>query len=618
MYEREAASIGVIPKEPGGSKGAYHTMRRRWTLTILLSPLALGLDANADPPVPTVPPPGRPQESELRPRQRGEQRVAPTQAFTAQQTRGIPPQASSASPRQARQDPRWTTAPSGRGIPTASRSKSQDHGVSRPTADSRARRVQAGPGDASDPLGLQAIPTPSAGLSANPTSLESGQSLSLQAALYGALTSNPELVSLRQGNVPGSMASPEAVEVARRFPTTLNPTLWVDVRPLALERVPGGIGPSGRYVGPSMDQKDVLMYFSLRQPIELGHQTRYRYAIAKAALSHQRWTVLQAELLALVQTYRFFQTAAYRREKLQVAAQLSDFNDKLVQALKRRFEENQVPADLVVLSEVENEASRQLVEAARQDYANALTDLRNQIGIPETAGTAEPLGEFILPKFIPDVEDQMLIQTALQNRPEIHAARAQVEGAQAAISLAKGDRIPTPVVGPTYERDEQGTEFVGFVYITPIPFFNNGTPLVRQREAEFRRSLVALEQIQQRTISQVKAATAKWNGANRLVARTDGLSEKLKAQVANLERLFEAGQTDVSKLLQARQRLIQLENARLDAVWQATQSQADLLLALGAPTLINALQRQEQASTLPPSDAQPIFPAPVAPSPSPR
>ncbi len=267
-----------------------------------------------------------------------------------------------------------------------------------------------------------------------------------------------------------------------------------------------------------MDQKDVLMYFSLRQPIELGHQTRYRYAIAKAALSHQRWTVLQAELLALVQTYRFFQTAAYRREKLRVAAQLSDFNDKLVQALKRRFEENQVPADLVVLSEVENEASRQLVEAARQDYDNALTDLRNQIGIPETAGTAEPLGEFILPKFIPDVEDQMLIQTALQSRPEIHAARAQVEGAQAAISLAKGDRIPTPVVGPTYERDEQGTEFVGFVYITPIPFFNNGAPLLRQREAEFRRSLVALEQIQQRTISQVKAATAKWNGANRLVA----------------------------------------------------------------------------------------------------
>ena len=44
-----------------------------------------------------------------------------------------------------------------------------------------------------------------------------------------------------------------------------------------------------------------------------------------------------------------------------------------------------------------------------------------------------------------------------------------------------------------------------------------------------------------------------------------------------MERLFEANQADLTQLLQARQRLIQLENAELDALWQATQAQADLL-----------------------------------------
>ena len=58
-----------------------------------------------------------------------------------------------------------------------------------------------------------------------------GQSISLQLALYGALTSNPDLVALRKGN---PCASPEAVEVARRFPTTLNPTVWIDYRPITL------------------------------------------------------------------------------------------------------------------------------------------------------------------------------------------------------------------------------------------------------------------------------------------------------------------------------------------------------------------------------------------------
>jgi cobalt-zinc-cadmium efflux system outer membrane protein len=417
----------------------------------------------------------------------------------------------------------------------------------------------------------------------------------MEAALYGAITSNPDLVSLRNSN----LASPEAVEVARRFPTTLNPTLWVDVRPWVDERVPGGIGPNGRYHGPSIDHKDALMYFSLRQPIELGHQTRYRHQIAKAAYNQQQWTVVQAELLALVQTYRFYQTAAYRRERYRVAQDLADFNDQLTSQLKKRLEANQVAAADVVLSEVESEATHQQVEVARQEYANALTDLRNQIGVPETAAAAEPIGEFALPGTIPTIDEQSMIDLALRSRPEIHAAMAQVEGARAAIGLAKGDRIPTPIVGPVYERDEQGTQFFGFVYISTIPIVNDGSPLVRQREAEYRRTLVTLEQVRQRTVAQVKAASAKWNGATRLIRRSGGLTESLKSQVERLERLFEANQADLSKLLQAKQRLIQLETAELDALWQATQAQADLLTALGAPTLIAAIQKGESLGEQP-------------------
>ena len=60
--------------------------------------------------------------------------------------------------------------------------------------------------------------------------------LSLQQALYGALTSNPDLVALRQGNP--SQASAEAVEVARHFPVALNPTVFIDYRPITL--IPSG------------------------------------------------------------------------------------------------------------------------------------------------------------------------------------------------------------------------------------------------------------------------------------------------------------------------------------------------------------------------------------------
>ena len=80
-----------------------------------------------------------------------------------------------------------------------------------------------------------------------------------------------------------------------------------------------------------------------------------------------------------------------------------------------------------------------------------------------------------------------------------------------------------------------------------------------------------------------------------LVNDSSGLTQELTGEVASLERLFEAGQTDLTRVQQARQRLIQLENAQLDALWAATQAQADLMLALGVPSMIQALLQTAEA-----------------------
>ncbi|HWE39841.1 MAG TPA: TolC family protein [Isosphaeraceae bacterium] len=498
--------------------------------------------------------------------------------------------------------------------------------AARPRADATVRRAQAGP------AGAGMIPPSGSTPNGVTSTMVGGQSISLQVALYGALTNNPDLVALRQGTPQG--ASPEAVEVARHFPTTLNPVLWLDYRPITLIPTdtfgtgsPGGSSGTGtggttttnKHGGFYHYGQDYL-YLSLRQPIELGHQTTSRYQIAKAALEQQRWTVFQAELTALVQTYRFFQTAAYRRERLRVAEQLADFNDRLLQTLKRRSEANQVTVADVALATVESRASRQQVKAARQDYLTALADLRNQVGIPEAAGAIEPLGEFTLPAYIPPVDENQMVGAALANRPDIRAARAQVSGSSAAVRLARGDCIPSPVIGPEYEMDEAGVQYIGFVYITPIPVLNTGRPLVRQREAEQRRACIALQQAQQRAVSQVRAAVARWNGATDLVNDSTGLTAEMAKEVGTLERLFEANQTDLTRLMQGRQRLIQLETSRLDAVWAATQAQADLLLALGTPTLINAMLQQARRDSGPSSPASAPAPAsgpPPAATPAP-
>jgi cobalt-zinc-cadmium efflux system outer membrane protein len=225
----------------------------------------------------------------------------------------------------------------------------------------------------------------------------------------------------------------------------------------------------------------------------------------------------------------------------------------------------------------------------------------------------EPLGEFTLPPYIPPIDEQVMIQEALSSRPDIHAANALVNGTHSAVRLAKGDRIPTPVIGPQYAMDEAGVQYIGFVLISPLPVWNSGKPLVLQREAEHRRAVVAYQQAQQRAVAQVRAAVAKWNGATELVNDSAGLSKELDKEVDTIDRLFDAGQADLTKLMQARQRLIQLENAELDAVWQATQAQADLLLALGAPSLIHGMLARAEGDAMGPAATAPN---PAAPTPA--
>jgi outer membrane protein, heavy metal efflux system len=400
--------------------------------------------------------------------------------------------------------------------------------------------------------------------------------LSLETALQRTLSSNPELIALRQN----LRVSTEAWEVARQFPTSLNPTVSVDVRPWVF-----GVGAGG-----ATERLLPFLGVNWSQPVELGHRTAQRTAIAHAEYQQTYWNIVQAELLALVQTYRAYETSAYRRDKLQVARELADLNDRLVQALRRRLEANQVSAADVLLAEVENQSTGQRVETARLEYADALATLRQQIGIVELADSAEPDARLEMPQDAAPLDEENLLQTALAARPEIQAARAQVDRSNAAVCLARADRIPIPSVGPVYEKDESGSSFYGMALSSPIPVLNSGARLVAQRQSEHHRDLVALKQTEQRITVEVKTATARWRQAQQLGVRTAALMPQLRESAARMERLYAAGQSDLVKLLQVRQRWIEAANMQLDATWQATQAYADLLASLGGVSLLGSLR----------------------------
>lgn len=217
---------------------------------------------------------------------------------------------------------------------------------------------------------------------------------------------------------------------------------------------------------------------------------------------------------------------------------------------------------------------------------------------------AEPVGPLRIPRDELPASEEVLVRLAIESRPEIKAACAQVAGSRESVSLARADRIPVPSIGPAYEHSETGATFYGIAASTPIPILNTGASQVRQREAEYRRDCVALEQGRQQVAIQVKSALVKWNQAQESATRIRARFEPIRTHADRMQRLYDAGQTDLVKLFQVRQRLIEAENIQLDALWQTTQAYADLLAALGATPLLGAL----------PAEAEPVPAPPHTPS----
>ena len=78
------------------------------------------------------------------------------------------------------------------------------------------------------------------------------------------------------------------------------------------------------------------------------------------------------------------------------------------------------------MAEIENQSAIQQLAASQQDYVASLTELRQQMGIPEYAGSLEPAGPLRVPEPIAPGDEEHLLHTALSSRPEIQAAAAQV------------------------------------------------------------------------------------------------------------------------------------------------------------------------------------------------
>ena len=393
--------------------------------------------------------------------------------------------------------------------------------------------------------------------SATPTSLP------LPAAIRFALENNPSLATQRRQR--GIAAA--RVVIADTYP--FNPMLETRVQRAS---GPENAGITNRY------PVEALFLWE----VEIRGQRRARREGAAAGLSRTEWEVAAAEQAVAAQVIKTYAGFQYRREKLRLLDETLKLNERLVEDVRRLVDAGRLrPSDLIVAkTEVSDtldfqSAGREAEVAARQDLLRALGLVDEKF---DTEGPFEP------PAWAPDAP--ALAEMATARRADLQARKLAVTEAAAAVRLANANRYGNPVVGAVYTYDPTKITMIGPQVNLPLPVANTNRGQVFQAEVEHALAADSLRQTEVTVRQDVASGLARLAAAE---ARAEQYRARilpdLRRAVEDMERLFQAGDVDLLRVIDVRRKLLRGRDGYLDALWSVRQARADLTAAVGEPAL---------------------------------
>jgi cobalt-zinc-cadmium efflux system outer membrane protein len=396
--------------------------------------------------------------------------------------------------------------------------------------------------------------------------------LTADSAVRYALENNPQLVAARQqyGMAAG------AVVIADTYP--YNPVAQV--------------GPLAAF-GPDVTNS-VLQAFKVSIDVEYRGQRGYRRQAASAAMTRTEWEIAAQELALAVSTARAFNAVLYRQRKLQVLQDTVQLNEQVVDQVQKLVDLGRFrPADLIV-ARTELDAARAQLGQGKTALAMARADLRRQLGTLDDSFAVT--GELDLP--VPAADADEYTQAALARRPDVQARKAAVAEAQARLRLQEADRYGNPNIGPVYEYNESRVNFIGVQVSGPIPIFNSRRGEILQAQTVVARSLAEVRQFEIQSAQDVQAALArlaaaqKWSGSY-----TAEVLPKLQQAVKDMNKLLEQNDpgVDVLKVIGVQRNYLRAFDNYLDALFELSQSRADLGAAVADPGLALGLHAPRPA-----------------------
>jgi cobalt-zinc-cadmium efflux system outer membrane protein len=175
---------------------------------------------------------------------------------------------------------------------------------------------------------------------------------------------------------------------------------------------------------------------------------------------------------------------------------------------------------------------------------------------------------------------------ASHERPDVVAARREVQAAEADRRLSGREALPSPVVGARYAREEGADILLGTLSFD-LPLFNRnqaGRGVAAERAVQASANLSAASQ---RADQEVRLAMAQLEVAVEAAQAFD--NEVVAAAEENLAlstRAYEAGKIGLAELLLMRRGAVEARRDSIEALQELATAEAQVARAAGSERLL--------------------------------
>ena len=389
----------------------------------------------------------------------------------------------------------------------------------------------------------------------------SASAQSLKEAIELAYANNPQLAAQREATVQ----STEQITQARSF---RRPSVTASGS-YGFESVdsnrPFGVETGERAVAQAQVEASLPIYTGGRLKAGI-RQAEAGYTAALAELEAEVQSLLLNTVIAYMDVSRDRDTIAIRENSVALLTQQ-------LTAAQDRFEVGVVTRTDVAQAEARLEGTRAALAGAQSSLEASIANYIIQVG--ELPGRLDPR---VPVPVLPETREEVL-QLALQDSPELLAARAAERAAEEAIRVAESELKPTvAIVGTaraqeTYDENFRDTSLTAVAQAS-VPLFQGGLLRSQVRSAKSQRDQARL----QRDVltRQIRAQVAQaWYGH---LAALQAI-EASKRQIQAAEIAYEGAQEELSVGVRTTLDVLDQEQQLLDARLSLVESQRDAVVS---------------------------------------